>query len=454
MATPSDSPKKLLPSILAGVGAFLLVAGILLPTFLVPRLSIAPLAVGPGNSGNTHTTTTVEGTAFDPVAYRQQKPTAGNADRPECKQPNPATWRLPMFCFIDTRVPLSSRTTVFGAEPANDKVNTYQAGYTLWRKDRKTLEDGIITSYVDRVTTNRRTSAPTGESIIYPNADPANPGANDPIKPFQRTGYQYKFPYNTSLDSHYSYFDPFVLQSIPLTPVRETVVDGVKSLEFKQVVGPTNLYKVWEKALRDDHGNLSFIDKLTLSAYRFNEPESVWKNGGSDQVVPYYAYYYKERDLVISQATGQILKKHEYFQWFAAKNEDAARSYLHDNGMRSGLDNPTVTLVEADTTLSKKDTEDVVADEKSTYALLQGATVGGWVMGGVGLILLVLGWFTVVKRTREWDRITRAVREDLPLDGDDDGAGHDSAGDDSAGDDNGNGTRAGDSTGDGEGTAH
>lgn len=454
MATPSDSPKKLLPSILAGVGAFLLVAGILLPTFLVPRLSIAPLAVGPGNSGNTHTTTTVEGTAFDPVAYRQQKPTAGNADRPECKQPNPATWRLPMFCFIDTRVPLSSRTTVFGAEPANDKVNTYQAGYTLWRKDRKTLEDGIITSYVDRVTTNRRTSAPTGESIIYPNADPANPGANDPIKPFQRTGYQYKFPYNTSLDSHYSYFDPFVLQSIPLTPVRETVVDGVKALEFKQVVGPTNLYKVWEKALRDDHGNLSFIDKLTLSAYRFNEPESVWKNGGSDQVVPYYAYYYKERDLVISQATGQILKKHEYFQWFAAKNEDAARSYLHDNGMRSGLDNPTVTLVEADTTLSKKDTEDVVADEKSTYALLQGATVGGWVMGGVGLILLMLGWFTVVKRTREWDRITRAVREDLPLDGDDDGAGHDSAGDDSAGDDNGNGTRAGDSTGDGEGTAH
>ncbi|ALE34772.1 hypothetical protein IY73_05255 [Lawsonella clevelandensis] len=453
MATPSDSPKKLLPSILAGVGAFLLVAGILLPTFLVPRLSIAPLAVGPGNSGNTHTTTTVEGTAFDPVAYRQQKPTAGNADRPECKQPNPATWRLPMFCFIDTRVPLSSRTTVFGAEPANDKVNTYQAGYTLWRKDRKTLEDGIITSYVDRVTTNRRTSAPTGESIIYPNADPANPGANDPIKPFQRTGYQYKFPYNTSLDSHYSYFDPFVLQSIPLTPVRETVVDGVKALEFKQVVGPTNLYKVWEKALRDDHGNLSFIDKLTLSAFRFNEPESVWKNGGSDQVVPYYAYYYKERDLVISQATGQILKKHEYFQWFAAKNEDAARSYLHDNGMRSGLDNPTVTLVEADTTLSKKDTEDVVADEKSTYALLQGATVGGWVMGGVGLILLVLGWFTVVKRTREWDRITRAVREDLPLDGDDDGAGHDSAGDDSAGDDNGNGTRAGDSTGDGEGTA-
>lgn len=448
MATPSDSPKKLLPSILAGVGAFLLVAGILLPTFLVPRLSIAPLAVGPGNSGNTHTTTTVEGTAFDPVAYRQQKPTAGNADRPECKQPNPATWRLPMFCFIDTRVPLSSRTTVFGAEPANDKVNTYQAGYTLWRKDRKTLEDGIITSYVDRVTTNRRTSAPTGESIIYPNADPANPGANDPIKPFQRTGYQYKFPYNTSLDSHYSYFDPFVLQSIPLTPVRETVVDGVKALEFKQVVGPTNLYKVWEKALRDDHGNLSFIDKLTLSAFRFNEPESVWKNGGSDQVVPYYAYYYKERDLVISQATGQILKKHEYFQWFAAKNEDAARSYLHDNGMRSGLDNPTVTLVEADTTLSKKDTEDVVADEKSTYALLQGATVGGWVMGGVGLILLVLGWFTVVKRTREWDRITRAVREDLPLDGDDDGAGHDSAGDD-----NGNGTRAGDSTGDGEGTA-
>ena len=112
-----------------------------------------------------------------------------------------------------------------------------------------------------------------------------------------------------------------------------------------------------------------------------------------------------------------------------------------------------MTLVEADTTLSKKDTEDVVADEKSTYALLQGATVGGWVMGGVGLILLVLGWFTVVKRTREWDRITRAVREDLPLDGDDDGAGHDSAGDDSAGDDNGNGTRAGDSTGDGEGTA-
>lgn len=42
MAAPSDSPKKLLPSILAGLGALLLVAGILLPTFLVPRLSITP----------------------------------------------------------------------------------------------------------------------------------------------------------------------------------------------------------------------------------------------------------------------------------------------------------------------------------------------------------------------------------------------------------------------------
>ena len=445
MAAPSDSPKKLLPSILAGLGALLLVAGILLPTFLVPRLSITPLSVGPGNSGNTYTTDTIEGTAFDPIAYRQQKPTAGNADRPECKQPNPATWRLPMFCFIDTRVPLSSRTTVFGAEPANEKVNTYQAGYTLWRKDRKTLEDGIITSYIDRVTTDRRTSAPTGESIIYPNADPANPGANDPIKPFHRTGYQYKFPYNMSLDGHYTYFDPFVLQSIPLTPVRETVVDGVKALEFKQVVGPTNLYKVWEKALRDDHGKLSFIDKLTLSAYRFDEPESVWKNGGSDKVVPYYAYYYKERDLVVSQATGQILKKHEYFQWFAAKDEDGARAYLHDNGMKAGLDNPIVTLVEADTNLSEKDTENIVGDEKSTYALLQGATVAGWVMGGVGLILLVFGWFTVVKRTREWERITRAVREDLPLDGD---------GDDNS-DDAGAGDGASDSTsaGDGEGAA-
>ncbi|WQD13364.1 MAG: hypothetical protein U1U88_001593 [Lawsonella clevelandensis] len=47
-------------------------------------------------------------------------------------------------------------------------MNTYQAGYTLWRKDRKTLEDGIITSYIDRVTTDRRTSAPTGESTSTP----------------------------------------------------------------------------------------------------------------------------------------------------------------------------------------------------------------------------------------------------------------------------------------------
>ena len=71
--------------------------------------------------------------------------------------------------------------------------------------------------------------------------------------------------------------------------------------------------------------------------------------------------------------------------------------------------------------------------------------MAGWVMGGVGLILLVFGWFTVVKRTREWERITRAVREDLPLDGD---------GDDNS-DDAGAGDGASDSTsaGDGEGAA-
>jgi len=169
---------------------------------------------------------------------------------------------MPMSCFIDTNVPMKARTTLFGADPADRNINTFQAGYVLWRTDQQDEEDeGLLNSYIDRVTTDRKTAEPVRKSIVYFNADPGN---RAPMIPRNRLA---AVVFSTScLWAQHGWQLRFLrcvrLQAAPLEAVREVSVDGLT---------PSNSNKSWadqsaqhpQKRVEGSAGELS---PLTTSA--------------------------------------------------------------------------------------------------------------------------------------------------------------------------------------------
>lgn len=410
MAAAPQGQRKALPLFLAGLGAFLLVVAIIIPAYSIPRLTTTPLAMGKNNSGIVKESKEFRGTSLDTGAYLRQQPSKQNKNRPEC-----AGGVMPMSCFIDTNVPMKARTTLFGADPADRNINTFQAGYVLWRTDQQDEEDeGLLNSYIDRVTTDRKTAEPVRKSIVYFNADPGNPGANDPTKPFSRSGFQYKLPYGLSMDGSYDFFDVYALQAAPLEAVREVSVDGVDAIEFKQVVGPINLHNTLKKGLKDPQGELSPIDDISLKTTIFELPANLWDPSAGSAVTTYYAYYYTERTVVASKATGKILKQREHSQNFVATDDDNARSYIAADGMKKGFKDPRVTLYAVNAVSSDATVEAAVEREKSEENRLTALRAVAGVSGVLGVGLLVGGWILIVRRRKAEQSAIDAITYDDP----------------------------------------
>ena len=409
MAATPQGQRKALPVFLARLGAFLLVVAIIIPAYSIPRFTTTPLAMGDNNRGIIKESKEFRGTALDIGAYLHKKPSKQNKDRPEC-----AGGTTPMSCYIDTNVPMKTRTTLFGADPADRHINTFQAGYLLWRTDKKDAEQGLLASYIDRVTTDRKTAEPVDTSIVYFNADPGNAGANDPTKPFTRHGFQYKLPYNLRMDGKYDYFDVYALKSAPLTPVREVTIDGVDAIEFTQVVGPINLHKTLQKGLKDPKGKLSAIDDISLKTTRFTLPANLWDPSKSSAVTTYDAYYYTERTIVASTTTGRILKERERSQNFVATDDKSAAAYIANGGMDKGFKDPTVTLLSMDAVSSPDTVADAVAREKSEATRLVVLKVVAALAGIAGIALIVGGWVLIVRRRKAEQAAIDAITYDDP----------------------------------------
>ena len=382
---------------------------IIIPAYSIPRLTTTPLTMGKNNSGIVKESKEFRGTALDTGAYLRQQPSKQNKNRPEC-----AGGVMPMSCFIDTNVPMKARTTLFGADPADRNINTFQAGYVLWRTDQQDEEDeGLLNSYIDRVTTDRKTAEPVRKSIVYFNADPGNPGANDPTKPFSRSGFQYKLPYGLSMDGSYDFFDVYALQAAPLEAVREVSVDGVDAIEFKQVVGPINLHNTLKKGLKDPQGELSPIDDISLKTTIFELPANLWDPSAGSAVTTYR--------LLLHGAHGSGLESYRknfetagHSQNFVATDDDNARSYIAADGMKKGFKDPRVTLYAVDAVSSDATVEAAVEREKSEENRLTALRAVAGVSGVLGVGLLVGGWILIVRRRKAEQSAIDAITYDDP----------------------------------------
>lgn len=385
--------KKFFSYIAVLLGAALLVFAIALPTYVVPKGKVLPLDVV-----STTGTAPTPANLLDSSALASGKPVRGNENRPECKAET-----KPLSCFIAKGVVLQSQRFLTAQEPSNKNEVTMEAGQTLIRTDREEPRN-LLSASVDRVTLDRHTQFPVDAPVhtidITPPAQKTDK-SRAAVGPTTRDGISYQFPMGTEKTS-YPYFDLQVLKSHPIEFAGEDEKDGVKLYRFEQTVQPTNLYNALEERLSED-GELSEADKSTLGSLRLKFPAAVWgvptraegdrdsKLPAPEDVIEMSRYYTVDRRIWVEPNTGVIVNGQEdVFQYYAADDADAQRVF---ENKAQEIENPTRTATylpgawnEASQQAQLNKASDGLKRMKTSGVVLP------WILGPIGLALLILGF--------------------------------------------------------------
>lgn len=270
-----SSSGRILAMILVGLGAFLLVLAIMIPTYTVGKLKKTPL--------DLEVTTVATGTGD---ILNSRALLAGNAQ-------------------VDTGVEIVAQRFVTVEDPANEEIMTLQAGQSVRRLDMQG-DTGLVSAIVDRLTIDRVTSMPVSQeefpdavSIIETNPD--SPG----VEIDNREGLQYKFPFDVKQES-YPYYDINARETFPIDFVEETEVNGMKVYHFRQEIGPIDLSKADPEA----------------QSYRLSLPESTWGIGESERPITMVRWYNNTRDLWVDPITGVVVKGQESQDQYYAREGD------------------------------------------------------------------------------------------------------------------------------------
>lgn len=263
-----SGPSRILAVALVGLGAFLLIAAILIPTYTVSALEKTPLDL------EVTTISTGEGNVLDAASLA-----AGRAK-------------------VDQNVPFVSQRFVTVEDPSNSDEMTLQAGQTLRRGDKQG-DTGLLTATVDRVTVDRKTSMPVENPVGTIQVSGTAPAEEVP-----HTGLQYKFPFNAEQKS-YPFFDVNARASKDIDFVEETEINGTKVYKYQQEVGPVDLSTVV---------NLP-TNKVTL-------PADTWGVEGGAAPVTMTRWYQNARTVWVEPETGVIVKGEEDIHQYYARSGD------------------------------------------------------------------------------------------------------------------------------------
>lgn len=259
-----SGPSRTLACILVGLGAFLLAAALLVPTYTVGKLKKTPL--------DLEVTTIAEGNG---EVLDSKSLTAGKA-------------------VVDTDVPLVAQRYVTVVDPSDADRITVQAGQTLRRTDKQG-DTGLLTATVDRVTLDRVSSMPIQDPVGTIQTE-----ANKPAEEVEHTGLQYKWPFDGEQRA-YPYFDLNSRSTQDIDFVEETEINGMKVYHYSQKVGPVDLSKVVAAP----------TNKLAL-------PASTWGVEGGDAPITMTRFYENERDVWVDPVTGVVVKGQEkLYQYYA-----------------------------------------------------------------------------------------------------------------------------------------
>src|SRR5699024_1281697 len=207
----------ILACILVGLGVFLVVAAIMLPTYTKSKALKTPL--------DLHVETTATGQASILDAQSLQ------AGHPE----------------VAHGVDIKSVRNVTVQDPSNEDVITVQAGTRLLRLDKPapdsdepTAQDKrLVNATLDKVTLDRKSSKPINDPD-HPNGVWTDAGGQ--MVPVPREGLQYKFPFDAQKKT-YPYFDLTSRTTNPIDFVGESEIDGMTVYHYSQTLDPIDLSK-------------------------------------------------------------------------------------------------------------------------------------------------------------------------------------------------------------------
>ncbi|MFE5287724.1 DUF3068 domain-containing protein [Nocardia sp. NPDC056611] len=332
----SAGTRRTVACVLVGLGAMLLVAAIMIPTYTVSRLAKTPLDL----EITTVATNPQTGAPSEVLDSKSLTSTTGSAK-------------------VDQNVPLVSQRFLTVENPSDASEMTIQAGQTLRRTDKQG-DTGLLTASIDRVTVDRKTGEPVESVDGGPNgaiAVTVDKKGESVMDPVQHKGLQYRFPIGTEKKT-YPYFDLNTRKTYDAPFVEETEINSLKVYHFQMTAPVTDLSTVAN----------SPTNKLTL-------PAAKWGVEG-DGDVTMARYYTNVRDLWVEPDTGTVIKGQEQIHLFYA---------------RSG-DKPEVTALKSTLVFDENTIESQisVAKENIDKLSLYGRTLP-IILGVLGLLFLIAG---------------------------------------------------------------
>ncbi|WP_280236058.1 DUF3068 domain-containing protein [Nocardia cyriacigeorgica] len=281
--------RRTVSCLLIGLGALLLAAAVMVPTYTVGKVAKTPLDLQ---------ITTVARSLPDQESLV--------LDAKSLTSPTGSA-------RVDRGVPVVSQRFLTVEEPSGADRMTVQAGQTLRRDDREG-DTGLLTASIDRVTIDRKTGEPIPVSPNGSIALTVDTSGDSVADPSQRTGLQYRFPIGTEKKS-YPYFDLNARATHDIDYVDESEVGGVPVYHFRQTIPVTNMWEVFPAA----------TNKLTL-------PAAKWGLEG-DAPVTMTRFYTNTRDVWVEPRTGAILKGSEQIHLYYGRSAEqidvtALKSYL------------------------------------------------------------------------------------------------------------------------------
>ncbi|AGU15923.1 hypothetical protein CARG_09135 [Corynebacterium argentoratense DSM 44202] len=322
--------------ILVGLGTFLFVLSILIPTVLVPRLRVIPLDAG-GRTVTEETTATL----FDARAFATNTALDQYKNDPDCT----AEGDLPTKCFIGN-TPVQGVRNISTVEPSDKKLVTLRAGNVLMRLDKNEAE-ALISATVDTVTLDRRSAYPKEDSTFY--AVAPDLGLDDSTGAFQREGLQYQFPFHSERKS-YPYFDTTAQTAHPIDYLDDETRHDVNTYTYTQKLDAVNMFDAIQGVFTRD-GNVTDKEKAALAGLRMRSTAGRWYSPSElqerglkpDDNIVMTRYYTVERTLNVEPTTGVIVMGQEKLHYFFASTPEEA-----DTVVRTGEVSPYRTALRVD----------------------------------------------------------------------------------------------------------
>ncbi|MGB6040013.1 MAG: DUF3068 domain-containing protein, partial [Gordonia sp. (in: high G+C Gram-positive bacteria)] len=314
--------KRAALALLAFLSVACIGAAIAIPTYLVPKLKVVPLDLDITSIATTVPLDGDAGNRFPATIF----------DRCSITKPKAAQFTAHLT---------QQRRSVI-VDPSDANQATLQSGQTVQidrtrdasgkerdltmasSNDDRTCDDALLTATVDRVSVDRKSSAPNGV-VSSLQLEPVPEGGNVADASVQlddRKGFQYKFGFDVQKRDYY-YYDTNTRQDATAKFVDEKEIDGVKTYHFVAEVPETDLSN-----LPDPQGEASLGTMLDM-------PAKWWgirgKGVKSKDIITMHRFAKATRHVYVEPVTGTILYGMEdQEQYFRAPDDDTAPKAVQD----------------------------------------------------------------------------------------------------------------------------